>query len=224
MQAVEDGGAGGGILDSLLGVEAHDVAARLAPRPPIANHDLLDFDCRFPTARPRYDKRHHRLAVGQHDLAYLGVTAFTRPEDVVDAAPFELSDRLGADHAPIGDHAHPPDAEAFAQARDDRQQGFHIGGVARPGLGADRPSLGIDHHADDHLLELGPMVLRLAMPTEALAASAAEHQRGVSRPKESHLRPLAEPDVNLSAHPAPITQPTTDIPSANKSGPWECHK
>ena len=26
---------------------------------------------------------------------------------------------------------------------------------------------------------------------------------GVSRPKEFHLRPLAEPDVNLSAHPAP---------------------
>jgi hypothetical protein len=28
---------------------------------------------------------------------------------------------------------------------------------------------------------------------------------GVSRPKEFHLRPLAEPDVNLSAHPAPTT-------------------
>ena len=29
---------------------------------------------------------------------------------------------------------------------------------------------------------------------------------GVSRPKEFHLRPLSEPDVNLSAHPAPIIQ------------------
>jgi hypothetical protein len=28
----------------------------------------------------------------------------------------------------------------------------------------------------------------------------------VSRPKEFHLRPLSEPDVNLSAHPAPIIQ------------------
>ena len=27
-----------------------------------------------------------------------------------------------------------------------------------------------------------------------------------SRPAELHRRPLAEPDVNLSAHPAPITQ------------------
>ena len=37
----------------------------------------------------------------------------------------------------------------------------------------------------------------------------------VSRPKEFHLRPLSEPDVNLSAHPAPIIHPTTDSPSTN---------
>jgi hypothetical protein len=40
-------------------------------------------------------------------------------------------------------------------------------------------------------------------------------QEGVSRPKEFRLRPLAEPDVNLSAHPAPIIHPTTDSPSTN---------
>ena len=38
---------------------------------------------------------------------------------------------------------------------------------------------------------------------------------GVSRPKEFRLRPLAEPDVNLLAHPAPIIHPTTDSPSTN---------
>jgi len=31
----------------------------------------------------------------------------------------------------------------------------------------------------------------------------------VSSPRESHPRALAEPDVNLSAHPAPITEPPT---------------
>ena len=31
--------------------------------------------------------------------------------------------------------------------------------------------------------------------------------RAVSRPGESHPQALSEPDVNLSAHPAPITQP-----------------
>src|SRR5271169_2209959 len=40
-------------------------------------------------------------------------------------------------------------------------------------------------------------------------------QEGVSRPKEFHLRPLSEPDVSLSAHPAPIIHPTTDSPSTN---------
>ena len=29
-----------------------------------------------------------------------------------------------------------------------------------------------------------------------------------SRPGESHPRPLAEPDLNLSTHPAPIAQPS----------------
>ncbi len=32
---------------------------------------------------------------------------------------------------------------------------------------------------------------------------------GVSSPRESHPRALAEPDVNLSAHPAPIIEPPT---------------
>ena len=30
---------------------------------------------------------------------------------------------------------------------------------------------------------------------------------GLSRPGELHPQPLAEPDVNVSAHPAPIIQP-----------------
>jgi hypothetical protein len=37
------------------------------------------------------------------------------------------------------------------------------------------------------------------------SSTAAE----VSSPEESHPRALAEPDVNLSAHPAPIIEPQT---------------
>ena len=33
----------------------------------------------------------------------------------------------------------------------------------------------------------------------------------MSRPGDSHPRPLAEPDVNLSAHPAPIIQPFATV-------------
>ena len=38
---------------------------------------------------------------------------------------------------------------------------------------------------------------------------------GVSRPEEFHLQPLAEPDVNLSAHPAPIIRPRPQTPSTS---------
>ena len=35
---------------------------------------------------------------------------------------------------------------------------------------------------------------------------------GLSRPRDFHPQPLQEPDVNLSAHPAPITQATRKNP------------
>jgi len=37
----------------------------------------------------------------------------------------------------------------------------------------------------------------------------------VSGPREFHPRALSEPDVNLSAHPAPIIQPRAEFPSAS---------
>ncbi len=37
----------------------------------------------------------------------------------------------------------------------------------------------------------------------------------VSSPGESHPQALSEPDVNLSAHPAPIIQPQDESPFAN---------
>jgi hypothetical protein len=51
----------------------------------------------------------------------------------------------------------------------------------------------------------------LAHPAVILTEGDVEHpvQGVVSRPEGFHLQPLAEPDVNLSAHPAPIIQLTT---------------
>ena len=47
------------------------------------------------------------------------------------------------------------------------------------------------------------------MAAEPQVKEAAAHRDvGLSRPGESHPQPLQEPDVNLSAHPAPITQAT----------------
>jgi hypothetical protein len=44
-------------------------------------------------------------------------------------------------------------------------------------------------------------------------AAARDHK--VSSPGDSHPQALSEPDVNLSAHPAPITQPSVKSPSAS---------
>jgi hypothetical protein len=42
------------------------------------------------------------------------------------------------------------------------------------------------------------------------------HHHEVSSPGESHPQALLEPDVNLSAHPAPIIQPQAKSPSASE--------
>ncbi len=41
----------------------------------------------------------------------------------------------------IGNHADAMDGKALTQAMNHRQQGVDIGGVARPGLGADRSAM-----------------------------------------------------------------------------------
>jgi hypothetical protein len=45
--------------------------------------------------------------------------------------------------------------------------------------------------------------------------SIPESDDEVSSPGESHPQALSEPDVNLSAHPAPIIQPSAQSPSAS---------
>jgi len=51
-------------------------------------------------------------------------------------------------------------------------------------------------------------------------ASLARRTVGVSSPEESHPRALAEPDVNLSAHPAPIIEPQLQNRLANAQKDW----
>jgi hypothetical protein len=50
------------------------------------------------------------------------------------------------------------------------------------------------------VVEVGPEIEQFAFEI----CTRPEQQE--SRPGESHPEPLAEPDVNLSAHPAPIKQ------------------
>ena len=51
------------------------------------------------------------------------VAPLAHAEDVLQAARLQRGDRLGADHAAIGDDADPTDPEPLAQAVDHRDQG-----------------------------------------------------------------------------------------------------
>jgi hypothetical protein len=71
---------------------------------------------------------------------------------------------------------------------------------------------------DVHRVRQTPPQHRARRPVDdrhKIEKAAPDRDIGVSRPKEFRLRPLAEPDVNLSAHPAPIVHPTTDSRSTN---------
>jgi hypothetical protein len=43
----------------------------------------------------------------------------------------------------------------------------------------------------------------------------------VSRPEGFHLKPLAEPDMTLSSHPAPVIQPRTLPQTASAQTAWD---
>ena len=53
-----------------------------------------------------------------------------------------------------------------------------VGGVAGPHLRADRPAVAVDQHGEDHLPQVGPMVLAVAVLAQRLAAGALEVQAG----------------------------------------------
>src|SRR5271166_5552882 len=98
------------------------------------------------------------IVVFEHDFADDGVGALARTEDILQLALFEPGDGCGRDHAAVGDDADPADRKALPQAVDDREKRRHVGGVARPHLGADRRAFAVDDEAEDHLLQVGPVV------------------------------------------------------------------
>ena len=120
------------------------------------------------------EQRRQGLLVLEHQAADDGAAALAGAENVFELALLQRRDRGGRDHATVGDDADPADMEALAQTVDNRQQHRDVGGVARQHLGADWPPLAIDDDGQDHLLQIRPMVLRVAVSPQALAARAVE--------------------------------------------------
>src|SRR6266446_2324525 len=125
---------------------------------------------------------HDAVATGprQHLVFHLVLRPHPGAENVLPAALVLLQrgDRLLADHAPVSHDAHPADPEPTAEAINDGDQYRHVGGVARPQFTADRPPLTVEHRPDDHLVEVGAMVLAETPLADVLAALALEVERG----------------------------------------------
>src|ERR1700678_4379836 len=117
---------------------------------------------------------------GQDFVFHLVLRPHPGTKDVLPAPPglLQRRQRLLADHATIGHDADPADPEPDAEAIDDGNQRLHIGGIAWPQFAADRPALTIEHRPDDHLVEVGPMILAEAPLADVLTALALEVDRG----------------------------------------------
>jgi len=169
-EPLDDGLPVGAVLLGLGLVAADDVADAL-------DDDLLGEELGFPVLAV-HEQGREGFGVVEHHLAHALVGALAHAEDVFEAARFERGDGRPGDHAAIGDHADAANAEAVAQAVDDGDEHGDVGGVCRRHLGADRPPLAIDHDGEDHLREIGAVVLGVAARPERGAAGTFEGERG----------------------------------------------
>src|SRR5919202_192290 len=170
LEALENGRALGGVLRGLLVIAADDVACAV-------ELDRLGFVIDGPAALLD-GERHKGLWIREHEVAHQLVRALTAAEDVEEIARLQRRDGLAADHAAIGDDAEPRDGKAPAQPVDDRHEAGDVGRVARPHLRADWTAVTIDYHGQDHLAQVGPVVLAVAVLPERLPAGALEGQAG----------------------------------------------
>ena len=141
------------------------------------NLDVLDEELRL-AFRPLDKKRCEGGAVIEHDRSHQRVRPLARAKDIIKLALSQPLNGLSRDHAAIGDHANAADSEALAETVNHRQQRLHIGGIARPHLYADGAPLAIHDEPQDHLLQIWPEILRVAVLAQRFAALAVEGQAG----------------------------------------------
>ena len=78
----------------------------------------------------------------------------------------ELLHCLFADHAPVGDNTEVGHIETSLDSFHNRDQRFHVGGVAGPHLAAQRTPVVIEDGTDHHLIEIGTVVFAEAQLTD----------------------------------------------------------
>src|ERR1700756_1097641 len=70
------------------------------------------------------------------------------------------------DHATIGHHRDLSQPEPFSHPLDYRYERFDISSVTRPHLAANRSTLDVQSHANDHLVKIGPVIFTVTAFTD----------------------------------------------------------
>ena len=139
--------------------------------------DLLDEELRLSRLRSTSSGM-KGSSFSSTSLRTTALGALARAENVFELALLEPGDRCGRDHAAVGDDADPADVKsARAGGRRPATAPSHRR-CCRAHLGANRPAVAVDDDGQDHLLQIGPMVLRVAVSAQAFAALAIKRQTG----------------------------------------------
>jgi hypothetical protein len=110
-----------------------------------------------------HHQRQQRAGILEHELAHQLVAALAHAQNIEQSARLELGQGIGTDQTAIGDDAHPGDSKARPQPIDHRNEGRDVSRVARPHLRADWPPVTVDDHCEDHLPQIGPVILAVAV-------------------------------------------------------------
>ena len=169
VKAGQNGCPSVGILPGLLLVAAEHIAPPLQRR-------LRDGELGLALLAWN-DERHRHPVILDHLVADLLGGPLAHAENVREAGLLQRRNGGGADHAAVGDDAHLGDAKTLAQPLDDRHEPRHIGGVAGPQEGGERPVVAVENHAEHHLLEVRTIVFAVAELAQRLSAGTLEVQR-----------------------------------------------
>ena len=136
VEAGQNGCPSVGILPGLLLVAAEHIARPLERR-------LLDGELGL-AFLARNDERHRHPVILDHLVADLLGGPLAHAENVREAGLLQRRNGGGADHAAVGDDAHLGDPKTLAQPLDDRHEPRHVGGVAGPQEGGERPVVAVE--------------------------------------------------------------------------------
>ena len=165
------------ILTALFFIKTDDIAAVLDP-------DFLDFErCRILGIVALRNNLQPLLAAPEHREINFLLATHPHPNNVTDrrVAAFQCLQRFLAHHPTISHHSDFPQAEAFPQAFDNRDQGRDVGRVAGPHLTANRATLHVDGHSDHHLLEIGPVILIVSALADLSTLAFKVERSGVEK-------------------------------------------